>query len=472
MADDRQREVEALRARVEELEAQHRRPGDGESGSDPAPRRGGWVRSILSAVALVLAAVLVPIAVLGTWARTELVDTDRFVATFAPLAEDPAVQDFVADQTLRAIDDHVDISGTVDSVFDGLQRLGLPPAASAALRLLRGPVEQGVRSLIDDAVHRVVASPAFADIWAQALRQTHSRAIAVLQGQSGTGVTLADDGTLSLDLGVIVDQVKATLQQNGVGIASLIPAIDKRIPLVTSDALVLVRTVYGLATVAGYWLPWLVLGLLAAGLALARRRLRALAWTGAGFALSLLLLAAGLGIGRLFFVAAVSPTVMPATTARVIFGQLTEIMASVIAALVVVSVIVMIGAWLAGGSRSAGHTRGLFDSLFGHIRDVFDAHGLSTRGFGRALDRAHTAVMLVIVTVVALALFFTRPISIGAVVAAVVWLLVAVVLVEVLRRPPATDAAESAATTAAAQRADLAAVQRADADPRATDREG
>lgn len=442
-------ELTALRERIAELEAQNRAlvaDGTVAASAAPEPRapKRRW-RTPVSIVAIVLAALLVPIAVLGTWVRVQLVDTDRFVATFAPLADDPAVQSFVADQAITAINDNLDISGMIDNAFDGLAELNLPPRAKDALGLLRVPAKQGVQSLIDQTVTKLVASPAFADIWQQSLRRAHSRAIAIIQGQPGTAIDLDENGTLSIDLGVVVDQVKAALHKQGIGIADMIPKIDKTIPITTSDSLVLIRTLYQVAVAAGYWLPWAVLGLVVLGLVVARNRMRAVAWTGAIFAIALLLLAAGLGTGRLFFVGSVSPSLMPAATARVVFGQLTELMFSTIAALVMLSVLVMIGGWIAGRSSSARTTRGAVDGLFAHARRFFDAHGMDTRGVGRWLDRWRAPVLIAVIVIATLAVFASRPVSTAVVVIAAVCIVVAVILIELLRRPAAEGSQDAGA---------------------------
>lgn len=443
-------ELEDLRRRVAELEAEN----DGLRSEAPAvKRRGNPTRSILSAVALVLAILFAPVAVLGTWARLELVDTDRFVATFAPLADSPEVQAYVSDQIVTAIDDNVDIDGMVADLADGLKGLDLPPRAQTAIGLLTAPAADGIRGLINSTVDKLVASPAFAEVWEQALRQTHSRAIAVIQGQEGTALQLSDDGTLSLDLDVVIEKVKERLVENGFGFASSIPVIHKSIPLVTADAFVLVRTVYQIAIAAGYWLPWVVLALAAAGIALARNRSRALLLTGIGLVASFLLLAAGLGIGKMFFMGTVSPSIMPSGTAEVLFDQITEMMHSVIAALVLLSAFVVIGAWITGRSRPARALRTSGNAAFAKARESADRSGLNTKGFGTALDRWRPAIIVIVIALGVFILFMTRPVSIGSVVWTVVGILVALLLLEVLRRPAgstrAADGAEAHAPVAA-----------------------
>lgn len=429
-------EVEELRARLRALEQ--------ENAALRRPQRRLSARSVIAGIVLVVAVLLAPIAAMGTWARLQLVDADRFVATFAPLAEDPDVQDFVADQVTAAIDEQVDLDAVVGDLFDGLRALDLPPRAESALGLLQAPAASGLSSLIDGVVHDVVSSRQFADIWAETLRFTHERAVAILQDEPGTALQLGDDGVLSVDLGVVVERVKEALAARGAGFADLIPVIDRTIPVVQADALVLVRTVYQVAVTAGFWLPWVVLGLVVLGVLLAVQRPRALLWTSLGFAVVFLLLAAGMGIGRGFFIGAVSPSIMTAAAAGSLFDQLTALLGSTIVALALVGMLIALWAWLAGSSRSASTVRGVVESGFGAVRASAEGHGLSTGRFGEAVDRYRGAILIAGMAIGVLVLLATRPVTFGAVIGVAIGLLVLAILVELLRRP-APPVAERAA---------------------------
>lgn len=420
-------ELDDLRARVLLLEK--------ENATLKEPRRRPVARSIIAGIVLAVAVLMAPIAAMGTWARLQLVDADRFVATFAPLAQDPDVQDFVADQVSAAIDEQVDFEAVVGEVFDGLRELDLPPRASSALSLLEAPAASGLTSLVDGVIHDVVASDQFADIWAQSLRFTHERAVAIMQNSPDAALQLADDGVLSIDLGLVVERVKAALSDRGVGFADLIPEIDRSIPIAQADALVLVRTLYQIAVAAGFWLPWVVLGLVVAGVLIARDRARALFWTSAGFAAAFLLLSAGMGIGRTFFIGAVSPSIMTAATAQSLFDQVTALLSSTIVALALVGVLIAVWAWLAGSSRSASATRAVLDSGFSAVRSTWERRGLSTGRFGASVDRFHGPILLVGMILALLLLMATRPVTFGAVAGATVGLLVFAIVVELLRRP-------------------------------------
>lgn len=56
------------------------------------------MRTILSAVLIVLAALLVPASAVAYWADRELGDADRYTAAMSPLAAAPAVQGVVVTQ--------------------------------------------------------------------------------------------------------------------------------------------------------------------------------------------------------------------------------------------------------------------------------------------------------------------------------------------------------------------------------------
>ena len=409
------------------------------------------MRGIISAVLIVVALLLAPVAAIGGWARMQLVDTDRFVSTFGPLAQDPAVQELISTQVSTAIVQGIDIDALVGDVFDGVRDLGLPPRAEAALTLLQGPAVDGIHSVIGTVADEVVTSPQFADIWTQTLRITHQNVIAVIQDDPNAALSIGSDGTLSIELSTVIESVKTALSDRGVSFADAIPVIDRTIPVLHSDALVLTQTLYNLAVAAGFWLPWLTLALLITGVLLARDRRRAIAWTGFGFAVVFALLAAGLGIGRLFFVGAVSPSVMPADAAEALFGGITDLLLGTIIALALAGALAAVSAWYEGDSRFATSLRRVVDRGLTSVRAAADRNGLGTGSFGRTVDRWHSAILIVVVLLALLWIVLARPISVGVVIGAVVSLIVVMVLVELVRRPaeaPAEEAEAPAVVTA------------------------
>lgn len=440
-----------LEARIAELEAENAalRAGiglsDGAAGETDAPasagrkRRRGWGRTATAVVLVVVGLLLAPVAVITAWARLELVDTERFVATFAPLAEDPAVQAYLSDEVTAAIEEQVDIPALTADVFDGIRTLDLPPRAESALGLLEGPATQGLQTLVGNVVDRVIESPAFADVFASTLRITHRQFVAAMQGDPDAALAIGGDGSIAVQLGPIVDAVKQRLIDQGVGFAEAIPEIDRSVVIARDDAFVFIRTIYALAVGAGTWLPWIALAFLVAGVLVARNRPKALVWTAGGFALVMGLLASGIGIGRLFFIGAVSPSVMPADAAESVYSGLIELMLSTIVALLVLGVLVAVVAWFSGPWRPARAMRGFAESGFSSLRRTAAAHGITTGRFGVALDRWRGAVYVAIAIIAALAVLFSRPVTTGQVVTTLLLALLALLVVELLRRPEADE---------------------------------
>lgn len=427
----------ALDERLRALEA--------ENAALRAGRRGrGWGRSLLAGIALTLAVILAPLAVVASWVRVELVSTDRFVATLAPLAEDPAVQRFISDQIMVAVDQQVDFDGIVGSLANGLTSLDLPAEASAAVTLLRAPAAQGMRSVVASTVEETVASDAFAGTWQLALTNTHRATVALLQGNTNGMLTLdRDTGALAVEAGVIVAEVKAQLEARGFGLAAMIPNVTASIPLTTADGLVGAQLGYAAAVAVGTWLPWVVLGLLVAGVALASRRTRSLARTGFGLALGFLLVLGGLSLGSALFEQAVSPGVMPRATAVALSTQLTESLRATSAALAFAAALIALAALVLGPSRGAVALRSALTSGFARARRAYTSHGVSTGALGTVLERFRTTISLLIALAGVLIIFLSRPVNAPTIVWTTVGVLVALALVELLRRPEATPSVAS-----------------------------
>ncbi len=346
-----------LRDRIDVLEAENARlrsrldaPGGPAASPAPAsPRsRFSW-RALASALCIVVAALLVPVAVVAGWARVQIVDEAAFVATFAPLASDPEIQTAVIDIAVATIEESVDIDGTTDAVFDGIDELGLPRSASAALGLLRGPAAAGLHSLLRTGVTGFVESDLFADTWNAALRTSHRTFLAAVAAQDSAGPVVIDpDGALILHLGPVIADIRDHLVEDGFALAALVPAVEVSFTLAQSEALVLVGVVYRVSEVLGTWLPVLTVALFLAGIALARRRRTAIIGTGLGLVLGAggLLLAFAVALSAVPPLAAQSGLPLPAVAAAIghLVGGLQRIATNaLIVGLVVLTLAILLG---------------------------------------------------------------------------------------------------------------------------------
>ena len=398
-----------LEARIRTLEAENARL------AGRAAPSGSWWRAALSALLIVIATILVPVSVVTTWARVQLVDEAAFVATFAPLTEDPAVQELIVDEATAAIDEQVDFTALTNQVFDGVESLGLPPAAATALNALRAPAAQGVQNLVNSAVERIVASEAFSDVWGFALRGVH-RSITTAATADGGGILVLDSDGLGIALGPIIEQVKERLTQSGVGVASLIPTIDKTIIIGDGEALTTFRTVYALADAVGWWLSVVTIGLFVLAILIARRRSVAVIGTGVGLFIGGGMLAAGFGIGAAASTVLAGQLDLSPSALSVIYAQLTASMAQSALVIAVLGVVIAVIGWLMGSSRGATAVRGGVSGLNATAREALAARGLNTGGFGRFLARYRVAIRIALVVLAVIWLLALRPLSFADVV--------------------------------------------------------
>ncbi|MGV9301628.1 hypothetical protein, partial [Amycolatopsis sp. NPDC003676] len=73
--------------------------------------------------------------VVAGFVRAELLDTDHYVETMVPLAEDPLVQDALAARLTEAVMTRVDVQGAATELVDSFaERRDRNPRVEAALR--------------------------------------------------------------------------------------------------------------------------------------------------------------------------------------------------------------------------------------------------------------------------------------------------------------------------------------------------
>src|SRR5688572_6085412 len=152
--------------------------------------RQGWWRPVVAGLLVALAALLAPLSVLSTWASGQIQDTDRYLATVAPLAADPAVQDAVATRIEGVIFSYLDLEAATEDLVVALQGQGLPPTAAATLSALAGPLTTGIQSFVRDRIDVLVQSDAFEDAWVAANRTAHEELVAALLGETGGAVAI------------------------------------------------------------------------------------------------------------------------------------------------------------------------------------------------------------------------------------------------------------------------------------------
>jgi hypothetical protein len=203
-----------LQAELESLrESEAKRKGTGR-------RR---ARQILAGVLVVLTSLCIVAATIGIWTQRTLSDTERFVALVAPLADDPAVTNPLAARLSEEVFLALGVEARIEEALSSIP--DLPPQAS----FLVGPLTAGAQSLVQQKVEGFLASPAFAELWADLNRQVHGKVQALLNEDYEELPNVAiSGGEVQLNLVSVVAVIIQRLAQGGVdllGIDVTVPSI-------------------------------------------------------------------------------------------------------------------------------------------------------------------------------------------------------------------------------------------------------
>jgi hypothetical protein len=436
-------DVAALTARLAALEAENAQlraeraapPAPaGPVAAEPRPRRRPG-RASAAVVLILLGALLAPVAVVATWARGLVTDTDRYLATVGPLVDDPQVQSAVTTRVTGAIVEAIDLDQLAADATGAVAGLGLPPRVSGAVESLQGPLVGAATNFIRQAVDRVVTSDVLDTVWTTANRTVHDQLNAVLRGDPDAVASISADGTLTVDLTDVVNAVRQQLSDAGFTIVDRLPQINATFPLMQSADLVRAQNVYQLVDVLGTWLVWVALALLAGGVLLSRHKARALVVAGLALAASMLLLGLALTVGRSVYVNSLPPEVQRPDAAVVVYDQVVSLLRIALRSALVLGLVVAVVAFVAGDTAAARALRASWARGAGWLRGAGDRHGVSTGPVGVWLDEQRTLVRVVIAGLAAVALVVPSALTPGYVVGVAVVAVVLLVVASLVARP-------------------------------------
>jgi hypothetical protein len=424
LGQDERAELERLRAETAELRHQ-----------GPARRRRFSWRALVAVVLIVLGCVLAPVAVLGVWAGNEVSDTGRWVATVEPLIHDPAIQNVLTDKITNQITSQLNLTGTIDQASAQLDSKGLP-RISSLLKTFGPQIASAVTGFIHSTVHTVISSQAMANAWVQVNTVAHQAVVKVLSGQ-GNGAISTSNGQIVLNLGPLIAVAKQDLVARGFSLASNIPPVSPTLALFQAKDLGKAQAGYRLIKALKIVLPILVLLLLGAAVYVARGRRRALIGAGLGLAASMLVLGVGLLIARSIYLNSVPPSVLPGDAAAAAFDAMVHFIKVGLRVVLVVGLVVAIGAFFTGPSRTAVQTRSGLKSGMDWIRHYGERRGVSTGPVGQWTYLHRRSLRIGAVALFALIFVFWGQPTALFVIVLVILLLVVLGLIELIGRPTA-----------------------------------
>jgi hypothetical protein len=434
LGPDERAELERLRAETARLRGQ----GDG-----PARRQRFSWRTPVSIVLIVLGCIIAPVAVLGVWAGNQVSDTGRWVATVEPLIHDPAIQNVLTDKITNEITSQLNLNGVITQAATETGARGLPRISS--LLTTFGPqITSSITGFIHSTVHTVIASQAMANAWVQVNTVAHQALVKVLSGQGG-GAISTSNGQIVLNLGPLIAVAKQDLVARGFSLANSIPDVNPTVALFEAKNLGQAQSGYRLITRLKIVLPILVLVLLGAGVYVARGHRRALVGAGLGLAASMLVLAIGLLIARSIYLSSVPSSVLPGDAAAAAYDTLVHFIKIGLRVVLAVGLVVAIGAFFTGPSRTAVQTRSGLKSGMGRIRNFGERRGVSAGPVGHWTYEHRRILRIAAVAVVGVILVFWGQPTTVVVIVLVIVLLVLLGLIELIGRPAAEP--ETAAQT-------------------------
>lgn len=306
-------------------------------------------RSAAVWVVLVVAGLLLLLTSFAVWINRVALNTQVFADTSSELLADDAIRAAIATRSVDALFDNVDVQTELEkqfpSDFDALSGI-----ATAGLR-------QGAYEIVDRALER----PALQELFAISLEETHKTLVEVLEG-GGSRVS-TEGGEVTLDLQVVV---RDAADRIGIGqdVVDKIPADAGKIVILRSDQLDTAQSGFQLLKTLAWVLPLLTLVAFGFAVWLAGERRRAVRGVGIVLAVVGIL---GLLAARLtqnYLVTSLVAHKDDREAANNAWNILTDLMRGSFRWMIVIGILFLIAAWLAGPGRRAVAARGSIAPAF------------------------------------------------------------------------------------------------------------
>jgi hypothetical protein len=303
--------------------------------SQPARPRHPRVVSAL----LVAGAIFTFIGIFSIWVNRQALNTDNWANTSSSLLENKDIQTQVATFLVNELYANVNVQAE------------LQQALPSRLQPLAGPAAGGLRSFGEQVAQRALATPQMQQLWADANRAAHQDLLKILNG--GSAVVSTKGGTVTLQLGPLVDQVASQIGVGG-NVASKLPPGTGNLTVLHSNQLSTAQDIAKLVRRLPIVLTALVFLLFGLALYLgAPRRREILRSIGIAFivtgALALIarILAGNAVVDNVVQTASVRPA------AEAAWGIGTSLLVKVASSAIAFGILVLLGAWLAGPTRTA-----------------------------------------------------------------------------------------------------------------------
>jgi hypothetical protein len=407
-AEDLATEAARLRAENEQLKAQV---------EGKAAKRHTGLRWAGAVVLLLIGLVLFGLAVPTIWINRTVMNTDQWVATVGPLAQDPAIQNVVADKMSAALFAKVDVEAEIRSL--------LP----TALAPIAAPVAGQIETYADKLIGEVVRSDQFSTVWTTTMKTSQQAFVAAIKGGKPGGAVSTTNGVITLNTDMFVAAAQERLASTRIGgLTKFIPwdKFPDSFVLYESERLAQAQTAFGLFNSLVWVLP--ILALLFLGLALwaAPNTRRAWLWTGVGVIVVTLLPFEALVFARTAFInAAYNTAQIPNDAAQAFYDIVFKFLLTMQTTAITVGLVVAVIAFFGGPSKLA--------LWFRHAiaRGMILARGDANLGtFGEFVAANKAALRIVAVALGVIVDVLSAPLTPGFVIGTAVFVGILVLLIE------------------------------------------
>lgn len=305
-------------------------------GATKVRNRRRW-KIVSSWILILLVCLLAVVSVLVVWTRDELLDTDTFVATVAPLGQNPAIQNAVATKVSNQLVSQTNLEQRV--------KTALPPRAG----FLAEPLSAQVKNVTNQLTLKLVQTPAFQKLWVESVRRSHEQLEALLLGQKQGSVN-STNGEVTVDLAQVEARVKKQLDARGITVFNKVPV--SRAPtlvLFRSTQLLKIQKLVKFLDKLAVYLPILTLLCFAGAIVLSADRRKGVARAAGGLALTMAVLLIGANVARNQFLGSLLPS-QPKDAAAAVIDTVSAKLLDGIRLILIVAAVVTLIAVIAGNS--------------------------------------------------------------------------------------------------------------------------
>ena len=413
--DDTAAEIERIKAENERVRAENERLKAEFEGK--AIKRHTGMRWAGAVVLLLIGLILFGLAVPTIWINRTIMNTDQWVATVGPLAQDPAIQNVVADKMSTALFAQVDVEAQIRSL--------LP----TALAPIAAPVAGQIETYADKLILEVVRSDRFSSVWTNTMRAAQQAFVAAIKGGKPGGAVSTTNGVITLDTDQFVSAAQERLASTRIaGLTKFIPwdRFPASFVLYESPRLAQAQTAFGLFNSLVWILPFLALLFLALALWAAPNTRRAWLWLGVGLVAVALLPFEALVFGRTAFInAAYNTAQIPNDAAQSFFDIVFKFLLTMETTAITIGLVVALIAFFGGPSKLA--------LWFRHAiaRGMALARGGADFGaFGEFVTANKAALRIVAVALGVIIDILSAPLTPGFVIGTAIFVGILVLLIE------------------------------------------